>query len=101
MSETVDTDEQQRILKSLWKPHPGQRAIMSHSARFRVVACGRRWGKSEMAAHEALERALEENGATIWWVAPTYDQANDYGFNKMLPLLSPDVLAGEPKRRLC
>ena len=98
MSKTVDTDEQQQILKSLWKPHPGQRAIMSHGARFRVVACGRRWGKSTLAAHLALERALEENGATIWWVAPTYDQANDYGFDNMTPLLSPDVLADEPKR---
>lgn len=94
----IDTDEQVRILRSLWEPHAGQRAIMEHPARFRVVACGRRWGKSEMGAHLALERALEENGATVWWVAPTYDQANDYGFDKMVPLLSPDVLAAEPKR---
>ena len=94
----VDADEQRQILKSLWKPHPGQRAIMSHDARFRIVACGRRWGKSEMCAHLALEQALEEPGSTVWWVGPTYDDANDYGFDKMLPLLSPDILDGEPKR---
>ena len=95
-----DSDEAANveILKTLWEPHAGQRAIMDHPARYRVVACGRRWGKSEMCAHLALERALEDPGATIWWVAPTYDQANEFGFDKMKPLLSPDVVDGSPKR---
>jgi hypothetical protein len=30
----------------LHKLHPGQRAIADHPARFRVVMCGRRFGKS-------------------------------------------------------
>jgi hypothetical protein len=101
MNETgkeINAEKQVRILKTLWKPHAGQRAIMNHPARFRVVACGRRWGKSEMAAHLALEYALENGGTTVWWVAPSYDQANNYGFDKMTPLLSPNVLADEPKR---
>jgi len=51
-----------------------------------------------MAAHLALERALEEPDSEVWWVAPRYDDANAFGFDKMLPLLSPDVVAGEPKR---
>ncbi|AGN01159.1 hypothetical protein L593_06050 [Salinarchaeum sp. Harcht-Bsk1] len=100
MSETGedDTAVQRRILRSLWEPHPGQRAIMAHPARFRVVACGRRWGKSEMCAHLALEHALEHPGSTVWWVAPTYDQANEFGFDKVKPLLSTTVLADDPKR---
>ena len=97
-SDTTDVTENQRILKSLWKPHVGQRAILDHNARFKVVACGRRWGKSEMAAHAALTAALENPGATVWWVAPSYHQANAYGFDKITPLLSPDVLA-EPRKR--
>lgn len=94
----ADVDEQQRILRTLWEPHPGQRAVMDHPVRFRIVACGRRWGKSVMCAHLALERALQAPDREVWWVGPTYDDANDYGFDKMLPLLSPDVVAGEPKR---
>jgi len=90
--------EQERLLESLWQPHPGQQAIMNHGARFRIVACGRRWGKSEMAAHLALEAALETPSATVWWVAPTYEQANSYGFDKLKPLLSPAITAGTPKR---
>ena len=97
MSET-DAGENVEILRSLWEPHPGQAAIMALDTRFRVIACGRRWGKSEMAAHLALERALESGDATVWWVAPSYDQANDYGFDKIKPLVSPDVLADSPKR---
>ena len=97
-AETVtDAAENQRMLKSLWEPHVGQRAILDHDARFKVVACGRRWGKSEMAAHAALTAALENPGATVWWVAPSYQQANSYGFDKITPLLSPDVLAESPK----
>lgn len=91
-------DENQYILRSLWRPHSGQRVIMDCEVRFKIVACGRRWGKSEMCAHLALERTLGEPNTTVWWVAPTYDQANDYGFDKVKPLLSPEVLADEPKR---
>ena len=87
------TEENVEILRSLWEPHPGQYAVMSLDVRFRIVAAGRRWGKSVMAAHEALSYALEHNGATVWWVSPSYDQSNDFGYDKIKPLASPDVLA--------
>lgn len=93
----VSADENLTILRSMWEPHPGQRAVLNAPHRFRIVACGRRWGKSEMAAHAAVEYALENPGSTVWWVAPTYDQSNDFGFDNVKPLLSPDVLEGEPK----
>jgi hypothetical protein len=93
----ADAADNVEIIRSLWEPHPAQQAVMGHSARFRIVACGRRWGKSEMAGHLALEYALEHAGATVWWVAPSYDQANDFGFEKIKPLVSPGVLADSPK----
>lgn len=93
-----DVEKNRYMIRSLWRPHDGQRAIMNCEVRFRIVACGRRWGKSEMCAHLALERALEESNSSVWWVAPTYNQSNEYGFSKIKPLLSPDVLADEPKR---
>lgn len=92
MSDTTP-EENVEYIRALWEPHPGQAAVMAIGARFRIVAAGRRWGKSTMAAHEALEYALENTGATVWWVAPTYDQANDFGFDKINPLVSPDTLA--------
>lgn len=98
MSDSEDAaQEQQRILKTLWRPHAGQRAIMDHDGRFKIVACGRRWGKSEMAAHSALEYALSNPGSTVWWVSPSYQQSNKFGFDKIKPLLSPEILADSPK----
>lgn len=94
----TDAETNVRMLRRLWTPHPGQAAVMNHPARFRIVAAGRRWGKSEMAAHEILEYALEHRNATCWWVSPTYDMSNRFGFDKIKPLVSPDVLASDPKR---
>jgi hypothetical protein len=48
--------------------HPGQREVYDSPARFRVVACGRQWGKSRLGSAWALERALKGKGG--WWVAP-------------------------------
>lgn len=90
MSETVD--DQQQILQSLWSPHPGQRSVMESDARFRIVSAGRRWGKSEMCGHLALEYALSAPHSTVWWIAPSYDQANEYGFDTIVRLLSTEIL---------
>lgn len=56
-------------------PHPGQQTILRHPARFKVVACGRRFGKTELAKLVLLERALHDGGHT-WWLAPTYLMAS-------------------------
>ncbi len=57
---------------SLPKPHPGgQRAIYKHPARFQVVACGRRFGKTELGKVLAYKE-MAENGGEVWWIAPQY-----------------------------
>jgi len=89
--------ENVEVIRSLWEPHPAQGVVMDHPARFKLAACGRRWGKSEMAAHLALEYALENGDAVVWWVSPDYDTSNDFGFDKIKPLVSPAVLADSPK----
>jgi len=53
--------------------HPGQREILQKDARFKVLACGRRWGKTRLGCLMTLASALE--GGSSWWVAPTYKQA--------------------------
>jgi len=52
------------------KPHPGQAAVHDHPARFKVLAAGRRWGKTRLGVHECLDVAA--NGGRAWWVAPNY-----------------------------
>lgn len=66
-----------------YKPHPAQRKFHASSARHRVAACGRRFGKSEMGAAElTIEAArtrfmlnhLEDTGhrREFWIVGPEY-----------------------------
>jgi predicted phage terminase large subunit-like protein len=54
--------------------HPLQAEIAAHPARFKVLACGRRWGKTLLGAALALEAACA--GKVAWWVGPTYAQSS-------------------------
>lgn len=54
---------------------PDQLHIAQSPARYRVLACGRRWGKTTLALLLGVEAAAK--GANVWWVAPTYGQAID------------------------
>jgi hypothetical protein len=54
--------------------HPAQRQIADNRARFRVVACGRRFGKTELGKHAVLARLAR--GWRCWWLAPTYQMAS-------------------------
>ncbi len=48
---------------------------MTHPARFKVVACGRRWGKTELGKVALLDCA--RRGGFGWWIAPTYAMADE------------------------
>jgi len=53
------------------KLHKNQQVIFDDKTRFRVVAAGRRFGKSREARAECLVRAIN-NYQKVWWLAPTY-----------------------------
>ena len=48
------------LFNELWNyyPHQGQRDLHQHTGRFKVVRCGRRWGKTMFGGHEMATRAL-------------------------------------------
>lgn len=72
MGLTIDRHELWSLLG--YVPHAGQRAMHDSLARYRVMACGVRWGKSTSAAHEALAMALEPRPRGCGWiVGPNYD----------------------------
>lgn len=54
--------------------HPGQEQVRMHPARFKVLSCGRRWGKTRLGTALCTEVGLQ--GGRAWWVAPTYKLAN-------------------------
>ena len=52
--------------------HEKQLEIFESPARFKVVACGRRFGKTTLASYEVIYKALTKPNSIIWIVAPTY-----------------------------
>lgn len=55
--------------------HAGQRTIINHPARFKVLRCGRRFGKSLIARDEMIVTML--NGGKAVYTAPTYGMVKD------------------------
>jgi len=58
-----------------YQPHAMQRLYHESRARFRIPCCGRRFGKSTMAARDATPRHIMRPNQMIWIVGPTYDLA--------------------------
>lgn len=54
--------------------HAGQQAVVAALARYSVVVCGRRWGKTELGRY-LVEQKLADGKPGVWWVAPTYQMA--------------------------
>ena len=52
------------------RPHEGQRVVHEDPARFKILAAGRRWGKTRLGVSECLDVAID--GGRAWWVAPSY-----------------------------
>jgi hypothetical protein len=68
----------------LSKPHINQRAILESPARFRVVMCGRRFGKSELSQIEIIRSAL--SGYSVAYITPTYNLARTF-FDKLIQVV--------------
>jgi hypothetical protein len=55
---------------TLKRPHAGQRELIDNAARFNVVQCGRRFGKTTLGEILASKAVLD--GCPVGWFAPTY-----------------------------
>jgi len=56
--------------------HPRQREVIDDPHRFKVLACGRRWGKTKGGAALCVSKAMDrEAPRRVWWVAPSYGVA--------------------------
>ena len=54
--------------------HDKQRQIVQSKARFKVIVCGRRFGKTTLGVRECVKGALK-TGGQYWWVTSTYKLA--------------------------
>jgi len=63
------------------QPHINQQRILDSQSRFRVVMCGRRFGKSELSQIEIITNALV--GKNVAYITPTYQLARVF-FEKLI-----------------
>ncbi len=70
----TETPVQNAVTVRMPPLHPGQKEVLADPARFKVLACGRRWGKTRLGASVCLATAVQ--GGVAWWVAPTYPVAS-------------------------
>tara|TARA_R110000796_G_scaffold243264_1_gene365743 strand:- start:299 stop:1579 length:1281 start_codon:yes stop_codon:yes gene_type:complete len=57
--------------------HDAQMEIFRSEKRFKVASCGRRFGKSYLAAWILIIKALQSESKDVFYIAPTFQQAKD------------------------
>lgn len=72
---------------------PWQQEVWEDTARFKIVAAGRRTGKSRLAAWMLIVNALQADKGHVFYVAPTQGQARDIMWQTLLELGHP-VISG-------
>lgn len=77
-----------QIQIALNKPHEGQKAVLDSEARFRVLMCGRRWGKSLISRNISITEALA--GKITGYVTPTYALAKVF-FDDIAKIVSAEI----------
>ena len=70
---------------------PWQQQVWNDQSRFKVVAAGRRTGKSRLAAWMLIVEALQADRGNVWYVAPTQGQARDIMWLTLLELGNPVI----------
>ena len=68
-----------------------QKKVWSDDTRFKIVAAGRRTGKSRLAAWMLIVNALQADKGHVFYVAPTQGQARDIMWQTLLELAHPVV----------
>ena len=72
--------------------HPAQLQIFHSEKRFKIVAAGRRFGKSYLSAWLLLIQAIQSESKDVFYIAPTFQQAKDIMW-AMLKDLGRDLIA--------
>ena len=68
-----------------------QQQVWEDPTRFKIVAAGRRTGKSRLAAWMLIVNALQADKGHVFYVAPTQGQARDIMWQTLLELAHPVV----------
>jgi len=78
--------------------HATQKIVAIDTHRFRVVNCGRRWGKSTLSVFEMVTKAVSEDNVRIAYIANTYQQARDIVWSHLKTIASPVIIRANEAR---
>lgn len=92
----VQTKTEVRTVGIDYDPHPGQLLFHKSQARYRIVCCGRKFGKTTMLEYEAFNW-LGRPDTLIWWVAPYYNVAQ-IGYRRFINDIPQVVIKSKDKR---
>jgi predicted phage terminase large subunit-like protein len=70
---------------------PWQQDVFQDDTRFKIIAAGRRTGKSRLAAWMLILAALDNRKGQVFYVAPTQGQARDIMWQTLLELGHPVI----------
>jgi hypothetical protein len=83
----LDTNQ---IPITLKKPHKAQKQVLDSKARFIVLMCGRRWGKSLICQNISIQDALQ--GKLVAYITPTYQLAKVF-FEDMTKIIPNEIVS--------
>ena len=80
--------------------HPTQKQVAKNNHNYRVVCCGRQWGKTTLSVFEMIAYAYAESGRDIAYFATTFDQARNIAWNMLKQFSEPAWVKAPNESRL-
>ena len=75
--------------------HQTQKEVAKSNKNFRVVCCGRQWGKTTLSVFEMIAYAYAKKDRDVAYIATTFDQARNIAWS-MLKEFSEPIWAKQP-----
>jgi len=85
------------VIINLPKPHKGQQQVLNSTARFKVMMCGRRFGKTLIAMVICIQKMLK--GESVAYVTPEFSLGKDF-FREILKYLPSEIIRTDNKSEL-
>lgn len=79
-------------MRVTYKLHDSQYRIFNDPSRFVVLAAGRRFGKTVLAITKIITKALEVKQARVWYIAPTYRQAEMIAWRMLFEMIPKELI---------
>ena len=70
-----------------------QNDVFHHPARFRMLAAGRRFGKTHLSLVQLIVWAAQKSGSLNWYLAPTYRAAKSIAWRQLKAMVPRDLFA--------